>query len=147
VEQQEMTTPDRRSVMQVCGLLGLGLLGVPTLVACGSDDDSGDAATTGGAAAGGALAKLADIPVGSALVTKDASGAPIAIIRTAETTVSAVTAVCTHQGTTVAPVSGELVCPSHDSRFGFDGSVKKGPATTPLKEVKVKIDGENVVAA
>ena len=152
-----MTTPDRRSVMQVCGLLGLGLLGVPTLVACGSDDDaSGDdagstagstASSTGGAAAGGTvLAKLADIPVGSALVTKDAGGKPIAIIRSADQTVSAVSAVCTHQGTTVAAASGELDCPSHGSKFGFDGSVKAGPATQPLAAVAVKIEGENVIA-
>ena len=148
-----MTTPDRRSVMQVCGLLGLGLLGVPTLVACGSDDESSEsgsgstASSTGGAAAGGTvLAKLADIPVGSALVTKDASGKPIAIIRSADQTVSAVSAVCTHLGTTVAAASGELDCPSHGSKFGFDGSVKQGPATQPLGAVAVKIDGENVVA-
>ena len=148
-----MTTPDRRSVMQVCGLLGLGLLGVPTLVACGSDDESSEsgsgstASSTGGAAAGGTvLAKLADIPVGSALVTKDAGGKPIAIIRSADQTVSAVSAVCTHQGTTVAAASGELDCPSHGSKFGFDGSVKAGPATQPLAAVAVKIEGENVIA-
>ena len=154
MEQQEITTPDRRSVFQVCGLISLGLLGVPTLVACGSDDDAGGddagstASSTGGAAAAGTvLAKLADIPVGSALVTKDASGKPVAIIRSADQTVSAVSAVCTHQGTTVAVASGELDCPSHGSKFGFDGAVKTGPATQPLAAVAVKIDGENVVAA
>lgn len=147
MEQQETTTPDRRSVMQVCGLLGLGLLGVPTLVACGSDDDTESSTSDSSAAAGGVLAKLADIPVGSALVTKDAAGKPIAIIRSADQTVSAVSAVCTHQGTTVAAASGELDCPSHGSKFGFDGAVKQGPATQPLAAVAVKIDGENVVAA
>ena len=150
VEQQELSNPDRRSVFQVCGLLGLGLLGVPTLVACGSDDEAGEsgdaAATTGSAAAGGVLAKLADIPVGSALVTKDASGKPIAIIRSADQTVSAVSAVCTHLGTTVTAASGELDCSAHGSKFGFDGAVKQGPATQPLAAVAVKIDGENVVA-
>ena len=151
VEQQELSTPDRRSVFQVCGLLGLGLLGVPTLVACGSDDEAGEsgdeAATAGsGAAAGGVLATLANIPVGSALVTKDASGKPIAIIRSADQTVSAVSAVCTHLGTTVTAASGELDCSAHGSKFGFDGAVKQGPATQPLAAVAVKIDGENVVA-
>ncbi|MBI4943117.1 MAG: Rieske (2Fe-2S) protein [Actinobacteria bacterium] len=137
--------------MQVCGLISLGLLGVPTLVACGSDDESSDA--TGGAstaaagAAGTVLAKLADVPVGGALVTKGADGKPIAIIQATAGAVTAVSAVCTHQGTTVAAASGELDCPSHGSKFGFDGAVKNGPATTPLAAVAVKVDGENVVSA
>ncbi|WP_198954860.1 ubiquinol-cytochrome c reductase iron-sulfur subunit [Kineosporia sp. R_H_3] len=150
MEQQELTTPDRRSVMQVCGLISLGLLGVPTLVACGSDDESSDTTGGGTAAAGAAgtvLAKLADIPVGGALVTKGADGKPIALVQATAGTVTAVSAVCTHQGTTVAAASGELDCPSHGSKFGFDGAVKNGPATTPLAAVAVKVDGENVVSA
>ena len=42
---------------------------------------------------------------------------------------------------------GELSCPSHGSKFGFDGAVENGPATTPLAAVSVKVDGENVVSA
>ena len=148
MEQQELTTTDRRSVMQVCGLISLGLLGVPTLVACGSDDESSDSGGTAAAgAAGTVLAKLADIPVGGALVTKGADGKPVALIQATAGAVTAVSAVCTHQGTTVAAASGELDCPSHGSKFGFDGAVKNGPATSPLAAVAVKVDGENVVSA
>ncbi|WP_198950028.1 ubiquinol-cytochrome c reductase iron-sulfur subunit [Kineosporia sp. A_224] len=150
MDQQELTTPDRRSVMQVCGLISLGLLGVPTLVACGSDDESSEGGSGGTAAAGAAgtvLAKLADIPVGGALVTKGADGKPVALIQATAGAVTAVSAVCTHQGTTVAAASGELDCPSHGSKFGFDGAVKNGPATSPLAAVAVKVDGENVVSA
>ena len=95
MEQQELTTPDRRSVMQVCGLISLGLLGVPTLVACGSDDESSDSGGTAAAgAAGTVLAKLADIPVGGALVTKGADGKPVALIQATAGAVTAVSAVC-----------------------------------------------------
>jgi Rieske Fe-S protein len=56
---------------------------------------------------------------------------------------------CTHQGCTVASVAdGVISCPCHGSRFSAeDGSVDNGPATAPLPEVAVSVEGENVVRA
>lgn len=41
---------------------------------------------------------------------------------------------CTHQGTTVnyRKTQGDIQCPNHLSEFELDGSVQKGPATSPL---------------
>ena len=41
---------------------------------------------------------------------------------------------CTHQGTAVGyrKVQGDIQCPNHLSEFKLDGSVQKGPATSPL---------------
>lgn len=159
MEQQEVTTPDRRSVVQVCGLIGLGLIGAPALAACGGSDS--EATSTGNSAvpsaspstetaasgAGGAvLAKLSDIPVGSALVTKGADGKPIVLVQATAGTVTAVSAVCTHKGVTVGVSGSELKCAAHGSVFAFDGAVKNGPAANPLAAVTVKVEGENVVA-
>lgn len=152
MENETTTAPDRRSVVQVCGLITLGLLGTPVLAACGSDDESSEGSGSGAsagssAAAGGALAKVADVPVGGALVVNGADGKPVVLVQPTAGDVKAFSAACTHQGTTVAPSGAELKCPSHGSVFGLDGSVKNGPATNPLPAVSVKVDGDNVVAA
>src|SRR5204863_412517 len=50
---------------------------------------------------------------------------------------------CTHQGCTVGDVSdGTIHCPCHNSRFSIeDGSPVSGPATRPLVEKKITVDG------
>ncbi|MEZ0073748.1 Rieske Fe-S protein [Planotetraspora sp. GP83] len=51
------------------------------------------------------------------------------------------TAKCTHQGCTVATISGGTInCPCHGSRFSIaDGHVVKGPATRSLPRKKITI--------
>ena len=79
-----------------------------------------------------ALARVADI-TGAGIVehgvvlTRDASG-----------TVRGVSAICTHQGCTVAaPHNGVVACPCHGSRFdALTGRVLRGPATRALPAVR-----------
>ncbi len=56
------------------------------------------------------------------------------VIATANNKFVALSKACTHQGTAVGyPGNGSvIVCPNHGSQFNFDGSVKKGPAASPL---------------
>jgi len=58
----------------------------------------------------------------------------------------AFTAVCTHQGCTVAAVSNnQIQCPCHGSIFSAkDGSVINGPATTGLSAMTATVNGANV---
>ena len=53
---------------------------------------------------------------------------------------------CTHGACRVAydAPSRELVCPCHDSRFGEDGAVHRGPATVPLRTFTVVREGETL---
>jgi cytochrome b6-f complex iron-sulfur subunit len=155
-ERASADTPSRRSVMAVCAFATLGATGLaacsssssPTTTSspAGSASTSAGSASTSGGSAQAALAKLADVPVGGAVAATAASG-PIIIYRTSETAVIAHTAICTHQGTTVGVNGTELVCPKHGSRFNAStGAVLNGPAIAPLAEVKVTIDGANIVA-
>ena len=59
----------------------------------------------------------------------------------------AFSAVCTHQGCTVASVAnGTINCTCHGSKFSLDtGSPTNGPATRPLMSRPVKVDGKNIV--
>lgn len=66
-------------------------------------------------------------------------GDAIAAYRDSEGTVHGVSATCTHLGCTVQWNGAEKSwdCPCHGSRFGTDGCVLAGPATTPLTKVEV----------
>ncbi len=106
-------------------------------------------ATGSADSAGSVIVALANLPVGTAHNFTVANGDPAVVIRTGEKAVSAFDAICTHQGCQVAydTVSKTLLCPCHGSQFDplAHAAVLAGPAPTPLAEIKVKIDGTNVV--
>lgn len=58
----------------------------------------------------------------------------VIVVRTSETTFVALSAACTHAGTSVRydPSRMDLVCPNHGSRFTLEGDVTTGPAVTAL---------------
>jgi cytochrome b6-f complex iron-sulfur subunit len=73
---------------------------------------------------------------------------PLAITRLADTSVAAVSRICTHEGCTVnLPVASLLTldCPCHGSRFQVTGQVVNGPAARPLASFPTVIVGDQVV--
>ncbi|MBC6450071.1 Rieske (2Fe-2S) protein [Actinokineospora sp. HBU206404] len=132
----------------------VALVAPGALVAACSDTTaptpSGGTTTTGGGATpSGPLAALADIPGDSGLVLESTPKGPLVLVRPTADTVKAFTAACPHQGTVVsAPAGGTITCPNHGSTFdAATGALKRGPATTGLKEVPVKVEGDKVVFA
>jgi nitrite reductase/ring-hydroxylating ferredoxin subunit len=148
-------------------LVGAGALGATCfLAACGTDNtgSSGNnepgytndplpagstgAADTGGDAADGAkatvLAAVADVPEGGGIIAGD-----YVITQPTAGTFKAFSKVCTHQGCDVSKVDGGvIICPCHGSEFSIqNGTPENGPARQKLPEKKVKVDGDNVVAA
>jgi len=86
----------------------------------------------------GADASSADaVPPGQGAIVKDGFGKQ-AVYRDEGGVLHAVSAICTHLGCEVSWNSTEKSwdCPCHGSRFGIDGEVMHGPATTPLAAVK-----------
>jgi Rieske Fe-S protein len=77
----------------------------------------------------------ADVPPGlsvveSAIVFREASGA-----------IRAFSGRCTHLGCRIDRViDDEAVCPCHGSRYKSDGSVAAGPATRPLRRLRIDPD-------
>jgi Rieske Fe-S protein len=159
---QPEATPDRRTVVvaAVIGTAGLG-----TLAACGSDAGSASStsATGGGSgsagssavspsssdasgAAGPSLVALDRVPVGGAIVVSGPSG-KVAVAQPTAGQVVGFSAICTHQGCTVAAAGRQLQCPCHGSAFdAFTGQVVNGPAQAPLGKVPVSVSGQDVVA-
>lgn len=154
----------RRAVFAGAGALGAACL----LAACGTDTGSsgqnepgfttdpipagsaspgatGGGDTGGGDSGGGAaLAAVSEVPEGGGIIKGD-----LVITQPQAGTFKAFSKVCTHQGCDVNKVDGGvIICPCHRTEFSInDGSVQTGPAKQPLPETKVKVDGDNIVAA
>src|SRR5450759_4905321 len=83
----------------------------------GSASGAGSAGSPRSAGGGAVPAALADIPVGTGVVTKNAAGAPIVVARPTAGTAAAFSAICTHLGCTVASAGKQLDCPCHGSQY------------------------------
>ncbi|MFC4010262.1 Rieske (2Fe-2S) protein [Nonomuraea purpurea] len=90
-----------------------------------------------------ALAATADIPEGGGKVFEKEK---IVVTQPTAGEFKAFTAVCTHQGCLVATVSNKTInCPCHGSKFKIDdGSVAGGPASSPLEEKQITVDGDKI---
>lgn len=94
----------------------------------------------------GALATLDDIPVGTAKSVKTADGKEIIISRLTTKKVAAFSAICTHQGCTVAPQGQSLDCPCHGAKFDYKtGEVTNGPAEKALASYSVHVKNGSVL--
>jgi len=106
----------------------------------------GSAAGTAGAAGAGAnaVAAVADVPVGGGIVL---AAQDLVVTQPVAGTFKGFSATCTHQGCKVAEVKGGTInCPCHGSKFAVaDGSPAAGPATKPLPEKAVTVQGSSVV--
>jgi len=139
-------TPDRapgvsrRTVLGGTAALGVG---TPLLVACGSDDEGGSDVEAPDA--GTVLTAAADVPIGGGVIlAKDG----LVVTQPEEGTFKAFSSKCTHQGCEVTKVSSTINCPCHNSKFSItDGSPESGPASSPLPETAVRVDGDNITTA
>ncbi|MCX4986991.1 Rieske (2Fe-2S) protein [Streptomyces sp. NBC_00572] len=125
----------RRTVVAAAGGAGLAA----ALTACGgggtNDKDS--------AAEGETLARTADIPVGGGKILAD-KGLVITQPKAGE--FKAFSSKCTHAGCAVSSIKdGVIVCPCHQSHFDVsDGSVKSGPAGSPLPPEPIQVVGDAI---
>lgn len=131
--------PTRRIVFH-----GLGALGVAAALAgCGGSDEGGESEAP---ESGTELTATSEVPVGGGVILGDQK---IVVTQPTEGEFMAFTAVCTHQGNTVTSVEdGVIECSFHGSSYSAEtGEVEGGPAPSPLAEVAIKVDGDQIVAA
>ena len=136
----------RQHAIRAAGLV----LTAGTLAAYGSEGEQDDKPAAGGEAStssapteapSGAIAKNADVPVGSGIIVDD-----VVVTQPAAGEFKAFSSSCTHKGCAVTKVAdGTIDCPCHGSKFNLDGSVAKGPATKPLEAKSVTVEGDSIV--
>ena len=126
---------DRREFLEQCRTLLAGLavvgLGAPLLQGCETER------LLNPAAQGSTL--VVDVSTldadGKFLITQTPTNSPVLVVRNGLGSYLALSMICTHESCPVAePVDRVMTCPCHLSQFNIDGSVVRGPATSPLKQ-------------
>ncbi len=143
---------DRRGFLRVA-LVGAGAV-IASVVGrtLASDSKTGTSSTTSqtpsGATTQKKIIKVASLAVGATHNFASSNGTPAVLFRT-NTGVFAYSAICTHEGCTVAysKASNHLQCPCHGAVFdpSAGGKAISGPSNTPLAKIKVAISGAWVV--
>ena len=141
--------PPRRAVVVGAGLGALATVvaacstsGTTSEASSESDGSTPAAAGTSGAPGSDALAKTADVPLGSGVIVDD-----IVITQPTAGVFDGFSSVCPHAGCNVSKITdGKIICPCHGSEFNLDGSVAKGPAKEPLETKAVSVQGDSIVA-
>ena len=88
---------------------------------------------------------MSDIAVGQS-ISANADGKPVIVSRPTANTVACFSAICTHQGCTVAAQGSRAVCPCHGSVYNaLTGAVIAPPAPAPLTKVSVTIKNGEIV--
>ncbi len=112
--------------------------------AVASSTAAAPSSTAGPAPAGTPVASVADVTAAGSMVV--GTDKPI-LLCSANGTVVGHTAICTHQGCTVAAAGADANCPCHGSKYNAaTGAVINGPALSPLAEVPVTIANGQVYA-
>ncbi|PNV35301.1 iron-sulfur protein [Streptomyces sp. DH-12] len=130
------TRATRRTVLLASGAVALA-------AGCGSGDGGGGESPDAEGSAGQELLPAADVPVGGGRIL---GAEKIVVTQPEQGVFKAFSAVCTHQNCLVSDVSdGTVNCVCHNSRFSItDGSVEQGPATEPLPEERITVDGNTI---
>jgi Rieske Fe-S protein len=94
-------------------------------------------------AAAAPITKTTGVPVGGGTIFADQK---VVVTQPTAGAFHAFSAICTHMGCTVGTVAnGLIMCPCHGSEYSItDGSVKRGPALSPLSTKQVTITGDEI---
>jgi Rieske Fe-S protein len=143
--------PDRRHALALAATVGLS---PAVLAACGGDENATDSPEDGSLDTGhtatapqaGPLTSTADVPVGGGLIFADQQ---VVVTQPVEGEFKCFTAVCTHMGCIVSSVqAGGIRCECHGSAFSIeDGTAVSPPATEPLDEVEITVEGDEISIA
>lgn len=133
----------RRTALAGVGALAV-LSALPGCVAKSHLPMGSAAACTGGICLDLTLAENAPLrTVGGAVLVRGARDS-IAVIRTSDTQLAALSAICTHEACLCDydPSTRTLECACHGSSFATSGAVLRGPARTPVRAYGATLAGD-----
>ncbi len=132
-----------RAAAGLAGLVGIGVI-------VGSiklpSPASGTKTTTTGSVRG-SVANVNDLQVGVPVYFEYPTGYPNALIKNSDGSLTALSILCTHVCCECSfdPASASFFCPCHGSLFDSSGRVVRGPASTDLPTIELRVDGSGNV--
>ena len=132
----------REFCVRTCQAVSLLTLGA-VFPACGGSSTSPSSAPALPSVSGTLVNRDLSIPIDASsplaavggAATVSASTGIYLVARTAPSSFTALTAVCTHEGCMVSGfANATYVCPCHGSEFNTSGGVVQGPASSPLRQ-------------
>ena len=142
-KKRERVIPNLRDRREVMGMVGVAAAATIAALAGGAVTKTNKKAVPGTE-----IVKLASFAVGQTMQFKSSDGSPAILFRT-KSGVYAYSAVCTHQGCTVAydSLGHTMRCPCHGAVFdSTSGKAISGPTQQPLGKISVAIRGDAIVA-
>ncbi|HKT21047.1 MAG TPA: Rieske 2Fe-2S domain-containing protein, partial [Nitrososphaerales archaeon] len=132
-----------RAAAGLAGLVGVGVvvgsIKLPT-------PTSGTKTTTTGSVQG-SVANVNDLHVGVPVYFEYPAGYPNALIKNSDGSLTALSILCTHVCCECSfdSSSSSFFCPCHGSLFDSSGRVVRGPASTDLPAISLRVDGSGNV--
>lgn len=152
IKLNELSTPTRREFCACCSKAA-GVLAIGVAAGCGGSP-SGPSGNTQSlpSVSASVSGRAVTVPVGAgsalastgAMAIAQTSVGTFLLSRTGASSLTALTATCTHEGCTITQTDGsQFVCPCHGSTFTSSGAVVKGPANRSLQQFSASITGDN----
>lgn len=138
----------RRTALVGIGALALGAA-LPGCAAKTSLPMGSASSCTGGLCLDLTAAANAPLRMVGGAVLVPSAGDRIAVVRTSDTQIAALSAICTHEGciNEYDASAHSLDCPCHGSSFALTGAVLAGPARAPLRTYAATISGDVITIA
>ena len=129
----------------LAGLVGVGVL-VGSVKLPALSPASGTKTTTTGTVQG-SVANANDLKVGTPVYFEYPSGYPNALVKNSDGSLTALSILCTHVCCECSfdASSSSFFCPCHGSLFDSTGRVVRGPATTNLPTIELRVDSSGNV--
>jgi cytochrome b6-f complex iron-sulfur subunit len=143
---------ERKDFIEQVGLSGAAILIFGCMQSC-SKSDGPSTNTNNGAGSGGNNTSTVDFSIDISKSPYDAlkniggfyvdTVTNIIIVKTTASEIIAVSAICTHQQSSITyqANNNRLYCAAHGSVFTTNGAVTTGPATTALKKYQTSLTG------
>lgn len=139
---------ERQEFLRLLGVTGIAVCAGCSLESCSGSSDPSPSGNTGPTGIDFTLdltasANAALLSDGGAVYQ---SGVIVVCLSASLQVYTAVSQVCTHQGTTIGfdVANGNFLCPNHGSRFSTVGVVINGPASVSLKKYNTSLSGTNL---
>jgi len=128
-------------------VIGIGVVLSSIKLPAGTSPASQTTTTTQTGIASGAVANVNSLQIGLPVYFDYPSGYPNMLLKNADGTMTALSLLCTHVCCECSydQSTKAIYCPCHGSVFDSKGNVLRGPASTSLPTIQLRIDGSGNV--